>query len=164
MSATRQEIERLLTLVREGRLDDLSPEQVAELEAWLCTSPTDEARLADARPPADPWLTAPLPEPAPAEWERVWANVNRAADQRKPAHRRWVPMWQALTAVAACVLLATSWHVLQPARTDEAWALRPAREVRIDSLELFGDTTVLVDTTAENGGLPVIWVLDMQGA
>lgn len=163
MSATRQDMERLLTLVREGRLDDLTPGQVADLEAWLRTGPAEEGRIAGIRLPADPGLHMPVPEPTEAEWERVWAQVERAAAPRAVLRLRPGRVWQALTAVAACVLLAASWYALRPPGAGQTWALRPSRDVRIDSLELYGDTTVLVDTTAENGGLPVIWVLDAQG-
>lgn len=163
MSETRQEMERLLTMVQQGRLDALTPGQVSELEAWLCTRPSEEARLADARPPVEGWLTATLPQPAEVDWQRVWAEVEQAAAPRTFLQHRLIPLWQGLAAVAACLLLAASWYALGPPRTDGAWALRPASDVRVDSLELFGDTTVLVDTTAEEGGLPVIWVLDTQG-
>ncbi len=166
MSDTLQEMERLLSKVRQGRLDDLTPGQVAELEAWLRTRPAEGARLADARPPLEGWLTAllpPPPPPSPAEWRRVWAEVERAAAPRTALRQRLIPVWQGLVAVAACALLAASWHALRPPRMDGIWALRPASHVQIDSLELFGDTTVLVDTAAEEGGLPVIWVLDTQG-
>jgi hypothetical protein len=166
MSDASQEIKGLLSKVQQGRLDDLTPGQVAELEAWLRTRPAEEARLADTHPPLEGWLTAllpPPPPPSPAEWRRVWAEVERAAASRTSLRHRLIPVGQGLAALAACVLLAASWHALRPPRVERIWALRPTGHVQIDSLELFGDTTVLVDTGAEDGGLPVIWVLDTQG-
>lgn len=163
MTERREQLDRWLGLVADGRLDELSPAQVAEMAQQLDRDPRLAQRLAAVTADvAD--LAMPLQPPGPHEWERVWSAIDRGAATR-PTPRRLLRIGQVVVAAAACILLVLGWRLVQPAPAPaEQWAIVPATDVEVNSLEVFGDRSALVDRTGADGGFTVIWVLDDQGA
>ncbi|MEP0846650.1 MAG: hypothetical protein HRF50_07480 [Phycisphaerae bacterium] len=177
MTPMRENLDQLLERVAAGRLDELSPEQVAALETHLNANAAAAARLANLlpRPPAGP--LARVAEPSAAQWERVWRGVE-AAGSRQAARgtdaasapqtmrgrtRRFLRLWEGIAAAAACVLFAVLWRSSQPA-AEASWPIQLSQHVEVDSLEVFDDSTAFVVVPDDGSDGAVIWVLDEPGA
>lgn len=165
------DIERLLTLVEHGRLDDLAPAQIAEIERRLNNDPALAERLANRLPLVD--RAARLaPQPSDAEWQRVWNSIADAgahAGAAIPSRiRRRIPaprllgLWRGVAALAACIMLVLTWQALGPSPPNGQ--VRPALNAQIDSLQVFGDRTGIIVSAGDGEAFAVIWVMDNEGA
>ena len=162
MTTPADNLDELLDRVAAGRLDELTPEQVAALEDHLNATPSAEGRLADVLLEADPRLSATTSMPTDAEWDQVWQRVDSAAAARgKTARtiRRTIRLWQPLTALAACVALLLVWR-WAPLSTGSDWPIALSADVEVLELEVFGDASAFVSYSDEGQGAAVIWVLD----
>ena len=161
MTTPNDNLDQLLDRVAAGRLDDLTPEQVAALEAHLNATPAAEG-LADVLPEADPRLSSTASMPTDAEWDEVWQQVDSAAAARgrtARAIRRAIRLWQPLAAVAACVALLLVWR-WAPFTSGPEWPIELSADVEVLELEVFGDASAFVSYSDEGQGAAVIWVLD----
>ncbi len=167
MMTAGDNFDELLDRVAAGRLDDLTPEQVAALEAHLNATPVAAERLADMVPEVDPRLAARVSTPTDAEWDEVWQQVDSAALSREPTARtlgRVIRLWRPLAAAAACLLLLVLWRAA-PSPADAAWELQLSDNVIVHELEVFGDSSAFIAYSDEDGSA-VIWVFeenDLQG-
>ena len=165
MTASHDNFDELLKQVAAGRLDGLTPEQVAALETHLNATPSAEERLAEVLPETDPRLSATTSMPTDAEWDQVWRRVDSAAavgGKTARAIRRTIRLWQPLTALAACVALLLVWR-WAPLSTGSDWPIALSADVEVLELEVFGDASAFVSYSDEGEGAAVIWVLD-EGA
>ena len=192
-SDSRENLEALLRRVEAGELDSLTPEQIDALEAHL------NAMAGESKPPDLPRLggrlalpDAALPDlaipdsamPTPAEWERVWNNIEAGvttvpadatpipadrvslklvatAKSKRSVGRRVIKFWPAWAAVAACVALLFTWHFAAPP-VSAGWEMQLADQVEVDELDVFGDATAFVDFNDD--GTAMIWVFEGNGA
>jgi hypothetical protein len=162
MTTSRDNFDELLDRVAAGRLDGLTPEQVAALEVHLNATPAAEERLADVVPAADPRLSVSTPVPTDAEWEDVWQRVDSARPTRAStarAIRRTIHLWRPLAALAACVALLLVWR-WAPLSTGSDWPIALSADVEVLELEVFGDASAFVSYSDDGRGAAVIWVLD----
>lgn len=172
----RNELERLLTLVEYGRLDQLAPAQIAEIERLLNHDPALAERLAGRIPPLD--RAARLaPQPSDDGWQRVWNNIANAAAKAPagtpagartgaaaavpPPTHSLVNLWRSAAALAACIILVITWRALGPSLP--GGQVRPALNAQIDSLQVFGDRTGIIVSAGDGEAFPVIWVMDNEG-
>ncbi|RMF75766.1 MAG: hypothetical protein D6744_13090 [Planctomycetota bacterium] len=161
----------------QGQLDELTPAQIARLEAELNASVDAAARLADVAPPRD-GLVATLHEtPTQHEWDAVFARIDSAveplsaeaesAERLKAAQRRRtnpyavVRFWGTLLAAAACVAFALIWRLPAPPSPHDDWELRLSDHVVVERLEVFGDATTVVNFV-DDQGTAVIWVIEPE--
>jgi hypothetical protein len=162
MTTPIENFDRLLDRVSAGQLDDLTPEEVAALEAHLNTTPAAAQRLADAVPTPDPRLTFAVPSPSDADWDRVWERIHSAeAAPLAPRHavRRVFRLWQPLAAAAACLLMIIIWRtMLSPAKP--SWELRLSDDVVVHELDVSGDASAFVAYADDGSGTAVIWVFE----
>jgi hypothetical protein len=162
MTTPTENFDELLDRVRAGRLDDLTTEQVAALEAHLNGTPAAAGRLADVMPVPDPRLTAAAPLPSAADWDNVWERIDSGKARRLPARHalgRVFRLWQPLAAAAACLLLLVVWRtMLSPA--EPPWQLRLSDEVVVHELEVSGDASAFVAYADDGSGTAVIWVFE----
>ena len=150
----------------DGRLDALKPGRVAALETHLNECPACAARLAAAQARPEDALRDAIaaPAPDPTQWDAVWDQVDaRSAAVSVPARRRLpvtLRLWSGLSAAAAVILIAALWWLAPPA-ADSPWDLRLAgpEDVKIQSLEVFGDATSIVLTAEGDAAAPIIWVI-----
>jgi len=172
-------LERWLKLVEQDQLDDLTPDQVAQLERYLNERPAAAQRLAARRPALAPSLPPAAPVPNDAQWNAAWSRIDsrrdadfgRAVDADKAAGRvpcrarprRVFTLWHGIAAAAACIVLVVSWSVFRTSNGGRA-PIQPATHARIDNLEVFGDRTAIVMSAGEDDPFPVIWVMDNEGA
>lgn len=162
MTTPADNLDELLDRVVAGRLDELTPEQAAALEAHLNATPAAAERLADVLPQVDQRLRVSTPVPTDAEWDQVWQRVDSAAAARgKTARtiRRTIRLWQPLTALAACVVLLLVWR-WAPLSAGSDWPIALSADVEVLELEVFGDASAFVSYSDEGQGAAVIWVLD----
>ena len=162
--------DELLAQVAGGRLDELTPEQVAALEAHLNATPAAAERLADVVPASDPGMSHMPAPPSATEWDELWERVDSALPVRKSAPRevgRVIRLWEPLAAVAACLLLMILWRA-GPAPAQPAWEMRLSDHVVVHELEVFGDASSFVAYSDDDSGTAVIWVIEegeeQQGA
>lgn len=153
-----------LDAVLNGRLDQLSPEQAARLEAYLNVDRVTAEALAARVATVEPVLRGGVPTPSAVAWERVWAGIDaaRTARLKAAAQRRVFRIWQPLVAVAASVALLLAWNFTrEPGESD--WPVTWARDVEINELEVARGSTPLILSGEFDGGIPMIWVLDGAG-
>lgn len=162
MNAPEHNLDDLLARVADGRLDELTPEQVAALEAQLEADPGAAERLADVVPASEAVLSPEIPPPSNAEWEHVWDAIESALPARAlapRASRRMFHRWRPLVAVAACVALVVLWH-LTPTEFGSPRPLRMSDHVVVHELEVFGDESAFVAYSDDDAGSAVIWVFE----
>jgi hypothetical protein len=162
MTTPADNVDDLLDRVAAGRLDDLTPAQVAGLEVHLNATPAAEERLTDVVPTADPRLSASTAVPSDAEWEDVWQRIDSARPARASTARaikRTIRFWQPLAALAACVALLVAWR-WGPFSTRSDWPIQLSSDVEVLELEVFGDASAFVSYSDDGQGVTVIWVLD----
>jgi hypothetical protein len=166
MNAQRPDIEALLVQVEAGRLDDLSVEQIAALEAALDESPALAERMAGLRPPADACLQSAARMPSAADWSRVWNAIDSSfASQRaeRPARvGRIYTLGRAAAAIAACVALVVAWRTLLVSTPDNSagWALAVSSNTEILELEVFDGRSATLDFAGDGSGVVVISIGD----
>ncbi len=167
MTRDAHDIQRLLQELELGRLDALSPDDVAALEQHLNADDQAAARLADRRPPRDERLSLPAAQPTAAEWDRMWQVVAGSATESAPLRkstgrpRRWLRLVEGVTAAAACVALAALWHGGASTEALAAeWPMQLSENVEVESLEVFGDQTSFVLYPDDGSGQAVIWVIE----
>lgn len=158
-----------LNRLSDGRLDDLSPEAVAELESLLNSDAGLAAGLAAQRP-APAWREDDAAiAPTPAEWAGAWDSIQRGAGAtaatvvekpHKPV-RLWLRITPLLTATAAAVALAISWPSAWSGESSD-WRIALDDHVSIDEIETFGDVTSMIEY-APDGGAEVVWLLQDAG-
>lgn len=163
MSTADRNLENLLATVADGRLDELSPDQVAALEEYLDASPDAAARLAAASPNPDPRLSPAAASPTTAEWDAVWDNVESASStpNAQSGLQRLIRFWRPLSAAAACALLMLMWRGI-PRSDDAAWPIQLSDQVVVHEIEVFGDADAFVDY-GDGGGGAMIWLLEDEG-
>ena len=138
MTTPTDNLEELLARVRAGRLDELTPEQVAALEAHLDATPAAAERLANVVPEPDPHLSAAVSPPTEDEWNAVWERVESATSAPQSPRRplsRVFRLWSPLAAAAACLLLVVVWRLSAP----PAWEIQLSEDV----LVLCGETRLV---------------------
>jgi hypothetical protein len=157
MSAERMNLDALLGQAEQGRLDELTPQQVAALELWLNRDPAAAERLAKVRPTVDPGL--PPATLTAAERERLWSRIAAgAASHRAPAFRPTWRVWSSVATVAAAVALVVFLRLLLPGASPH---LTPAvHGMQVNSLELESGALAYISPGDDNGGYPVIWVFE----
>ena len=107
--------------------------------------------------------------PEPNVWEALWNRIDEAAmDSRvvglSGTRTRWLRSWGAMSAAAAILLATAIWHLV-PLGPSPAWEfqLAAARDVEIESLEVFGEATTFVLNTDDDVGTSIIWVMEENG-
>lgn len=162
-------LDELLARVADGRLDDLTPEQVAALEAHLDATPPAADRLAGVTPTPDPQLTAAPPTPSETEWNGIWQRIDSAIPMRGPTPTviaRVIRLWRPLAAAAACLLLLLVLWRLAP--STPSWEIHLSNDVVVHELEVFGNSSAFVAYSDDDDGSAMIWVFeedeDSQGA
>lgn len=147
--------DELLELLKAGRLDALTADEVERLEAGLNERPQEIDGVL-ARVAADD-LPNDWPAPSESEWRRAWVAIERETS----GYGYGGPwrIWRGLAAAAACVLAALSWRfdAQTPAATPQ---IQLANQVDIQELEVFGDAFAAVSYSGETGGAAVIWVFE----
>lgn len=169
MATDPRQLDELLTRLTEGRLDELTPDQVQALERYLNESVPAAERLWTCKPPPLPGLRRGAPAPGPQDWEHLWQHIEAAAPPPRVrvtqgragmTRRLTFSLWLGGAAVAACVALGVLWRL---AATPSPARAMLARHVVIDNLETFGDSTPVVVSTDPGEGISVIWVVDNDG-
>jgi hypothetical protein len=161
MTETNHNLDALLALVADGRLDELTPEQVAALEEHLNARPEAVGRLENVVPEPDSLAGHAGPAPSEAEWEAVWDGIDAGcavAGGSEPRRiGRVITFWQPLVAVAACLLLIVFWRAM-PSRN--RWPIELSDHVVVHDLEVFGDESAFIAYSDDNTGSAIIWVFD----
>ena len=100
MTGADDNLDKLLEQVAAGRLDDLTPEQVAALEEHLNSAPEAQDRLADTLASIESSLPVDRTMPSEADWEGVWQNIEIAGPVAAPSPfvRRTFRIWRGVTA------------------------------------------------------------------
>jgi len=180
MNASKHNLDELLTRVAEGRLDELTAEQVAALEVHLNDSPEAAAKLAERipTPPAGPLAAEPAP-PTEKEWDAVWNGIEAGEKKNEgepsvapdgapfpPSHlptfpqaQRLARLWRPLSALAACVALFAAWHFATPTASADL-EISLSDDVVIEEMEIFGDASAFVAYAGDGSGSAVIWILE----
>jgi hypothetical protein len=161
MTTPMDNLDELLACVAEGRLDDLTPEQVAALEEHLNAMPAAAERLAGIVPAAEPQLRDTA-APSAAEWNDVWERIESATapgETRSRVIGRAAWLWRTVTAAAACLLLVVVWRIGASA-TEPAWEIQLSDHVLVHELEVFGDASSFVAYAEDGSGSAVIWVFE----
>lgn len=165
-------LQALLERVRDGHLDDLSPNDVTDIETYLNVSPDAAAQLASAPAAPTQQIDADLTMPTADAWEQVWSNIEAATapaqHQRRPApspaqpHRRprIIRLWQGLSAAAACLLAAVAWQIGGEQSSAGNWTIQLSGDVEIHELEVYDDESVFVAYSESGDGSAIIWVYD----
>ncbi len=168
MNDASDNLDQALQALRDGRLDALTPEQVARLEGRLNSDPAAAAQLADRIPVRDPVLNAALEEldrqeaPSAAAWGRAWEQIGAAGAVRTRPGRTWTwRLGRPLAVAAACLLMVGFWR-LRALPAVEAWPIVLASDVDIVAIEVGEDTMLFIDSTSESG-VKVIWALQDEG-
>jgi hypothetical protein len=164
-----QRLQGPIAALAEGRFDDLSPDEVAAVETHLNVCAACAARLATARATPDAGYPEPPAGPEAGVWDAVWNRIDEAALDSRPvglsgARARWLRSWGAMSAAAAILLATAIWHLV-PLGPSPAWEFRlaGARDVEIESLEVFGEATTFVLNTDDDVGTAIIWVMEENG-
>jgi hypothetical protein len=161
MNASSHNPDELLARVADGQLDQLTPEQVAALEAHLNTTPAVADRLADVVPAPDPHLVPASSPPSEAEWDALWERVDSAGSARQTPNTiaRVLRFWRPLAAVAACLLLVVLWRAV-PWASEPSWKMQLSDDVVVHELEVFGDSSAFVAYSDDESGSAVIWIFE----
>lgn len=162
MTTPSDNLDELLDRVCAGRLDELTPEQVAALEAHLDATPTAAERLANVLPEPDPHLSAAVSSPTEDEWNAVWERIESVTSTTQSPRRplsRLLRIWSPLLAAAACVLLVVIWRLSAP----PAWKMQLSEDVVVHELEVFGNSTAFVAYSDDDDGSAMIWVFEENG-
>lgn len=151
------------------------PEQIdlrRRIARWLRSHPEARAVLDDYRRIAHLWHDTTPPEPEPAVWQRLDAQLASIPLARSsPARRQWVRWTTALVTVAAAIGLAV-WlarpDALQLARAPEKQITAPPDTVEVFPVATAGEVTILRvegdDTqTLVVGELPLHGPLELAG-
>ena len=161
MKPGHDNLDELLERVAAGRLDDLTPAQIAALERHLNAVLAAADRLAGVRPPRDPRLEIPVTGPVVDEWDAVWRAIEAGAvAQRLRTPHRLIRLWQAFAAVAACLALGLLWRATGAGRQGAAVEL--SNNVVVHELEVFGDASAYVAYAGDESGRAMIWVLEPE--
>ena len=167
MTASHDNLDRLVHDLAAGDPEMLPPEQVARLERVLDTDERLAAHVASGLPARDERLLAVLGQyelpklPTPVRWAGVWTQIEVAGPAALPAVRRGIApqvlrFWRPLAIAAACLLLAFFWRASAPAA--DPWPLVLASNVEIDDLDVSAGATSFLVNVGGNGA-EVIWVL-----
>lgn len=185
MKPNPKQLEAWLDLAAMGRLDELDPQQVAALEAYLNESPHAAARLGPQPAPAVDRLAGVVKAPRSAEWDAMWAAVEDAAggamrvsgpalrlnqdgagpsaataprSGRRPLLLRLVPV---MAAAAACVALVLALRIAMP-MGEPGLALQLAEHVELNEIDA-GDLSVQIEYS-QGGGVDVVHLFNDEGA
>lgn len=163
MSDGSRDIQTLMALAEAGRFDELAPQEMARLEAYLNGDQAAAARFANQRPPPARELAPRVAAPAGAAWARVWGEIDAAT--RAAPRVRTIRLWRAavgLMAAAACIVLAVIWSAggRPPGSRD---ALHLVAGAEIQEIEVFDDATPFIVSAGDDGEIPVIWVMGDSG-
>jgi hypothetical protein len=162
MTGPIENADELLAHVAAGRLDDLTPAQVAALDAHLHAHPTAAQRLANVVPAPDSRLAGAIPAPTETQWDQAWKRIESATPTRLPLPRethRVFRLWRTVADVAACLLLVVLWRS-SVSPSDAAWEMRLSDDVVVHELEVFGDASAFVAYAEDGSGTATIWVFE----
>ena len=126
-------------------------------------------KLATLRVAPDAGYPKPAESPEPDVWEAVWNRIDVAAMGSPPVGLsgrpgRWLRLWGVISAAAMILLVTAIWHLV-PLGPSPAWEFRlaGARDVEIESLEVFGEATTFVLNADDDLGTSIIWVMEGNG-
>ena len=162
MENESDDIRVALEALDTGRLDDLSPAQLARLEAYLNEDAPAAASLAEQVPPVTPELQNAVPLPSAEDWQQVWHRIAAATApaQARPQRPLVLRLWPPVAAAAAvCLLTVGVWTFTRPSPGAD-WPVEWAHEVEVNALELPAGGTPLVLAAGSEDTIPVIWVID----
>ena len=157
MNNANDDFRTALDAIAAGKLDAMTPEQVARLETQIDQAPELADRLAGIKPAVEPGFRLAVEPPPEDVWERVWQRVNAAASSTR---RHVWRLWRPLAVAAACVLMVGLWNARGPALQEGP--VEWARDVEIDDLEVFDGATPFVLAAGADSPVSVIWLLDEE--
>jgi anti-sigma factor RsiW len=167
-SKTCEQLRAALESLATGDFDALAPEIIIDAEAHLNSCAACAARLAERAAIDESPLMAEVPLPSESAWNRVWIA---AEDASAPAwtHRmrmgffRHARAWSAVAAAAVLLIAFGIWRSVTPhAPTLPTFQLARGDDVRIESIEVFGDEMPMVISTDGDEGLSIIWVVEKE--
>jgi len=172
MAVDRDNLNRLRNVAQSGRLDELTPQEMAALEQHLNDDAGAAAPFRDLMPVTDAGLVARAADPTTAQWDAVWQRIESAGEQRggevrtlRASPRRVFPLYRGIAAVAACVGLLLFWRFgpfgtkVGPAET--GWDLQLSASNRILELAMSGNASPTVHY--DDDGIAVIDYHDADG-
>lgn len=159
MTPNADEIKQMLARVSAGELDELTPQEIDQLEQAINEDDALSAQVADISAGTD-W---PLElTPSDAEWDQVWQGVT-VSDQHA-GHQPVAGWWLRPVGVAAAVVaLLGAWSsVPQPSAVDP-WLIQPDTDFEIVAFEAGSDATPFIIEGGDEE-FPVVWVIENEGA
>ncbi|MBL8879153.1 MAG: hypothetical protein JNG88_08540 [Phycisphaerales bacterium] len=158
-----------LAALSGGALDAIAPRAIEQFGRHLADCPRCAAALAGVRANDDADSVISLaaksaPQMFARDADRIWRAVSTANAEaaRLRLFRRGLRLGSPLAAVAACALMVTLWHGLQPA-PQKAWGFEAASWVEVDGVEVFDDHSGIFVSSGGDDMLPFIWVIDENG-
>lgn len=150
----------------EGRFDEIEPDEMARVEAHLNECDACADRLADVTAAGDAELRAEPVGPTADQWGAVWDRIDAGSSGKSTSRRpRRLSLWAGLSAAAVFVAAVGLWQVVELRRgPDRTMHLADNDDVQIESLEVYGDATTIVLEAGDDAKVPVIWVMEEQGA
>lgn len=153
----------LIAAVAEGRLDTLSPADVAALSDLLNANDTVAAQIAGLPAAQRSWQTPAVALPSGAEWDRVWAGVSSelgaaASHSSGVARPGTMRSWslRPFAAAAVCVLMVSVLTRFRPALANPPLELDLASEIA--TLDVSDDCSAFVVDSEDSG--PIVWVVE----
>lgn len=152
------ELRALLDSAIAGRIDELAPEQIERLAAYLDESPEAAALLAGVAPPTDARVSAAI-LPTDRDWDRVWTKVESAGTGRVQRVRqgRIIRFSQGFAAVAACIGIVFMMQRAAVVQRPELPQFAVGAEIR--ELDVAAGYTARVDLD-QDGGSSIIWIYE----
>ncbi len=153
----------LIAAVAKGRLDTLSPVDVAALSELLNADDTLAAQVAAMPARQQSWSEPAVATPSGAEWDRVWAGVSSevgaaASPSRGVARPATMRAWslRPFAAAAVCVLMVSVLTRFRPALANPPLELDRASEIA--TLDVSDDCSAFVVDCEDSG--PIVWVVE----
>lgn len=167
----RESIDRLAAC----ELESLSAEAVARAEAHLneCAACADRMSAMAAEP--EGVEATAVAGPTSETWERVWKGIEAASSgaavqragnlQAWKRHRTLYRIWSGMAAAAVLMISVGIWQLARSVH-EGAGVLDLARsgDVRFGGMQVFGSATSFVLAAGEDENIPVIWVVEDEGA
>jgi len=163
-----QNIGTLLTALVEGRFDDLSPDEMAVVEQHLNECAECSSRLAGVDGTCETAIMADVQEPSAEQWDQTGAAIDDSLSSvtgQRSSTFRFGRMAMAGLSVAALLAIGVTvgQFAMRSGLAGRGMQLASASEVEIESVEVFGDTDLLVLNTGDEGDPSIIWVVEDSG-